>query len=52
VCVAIAEVCCIASGAPIGGCDPPQPASMAAATELLSAQRLKREILIYLAPCG
>jgi hypothetical protein len=27
----------IAPGAPIGGCDPPHPASIAAATQLLSA---------------
>jgi hypothetical protein len=36
--------------APIGGCDPPQPASNAAATQLLSAYRLKLEILMAMPP--
>ncbi len=40
------EVCIVAPGTPIGGCDPPQPASIAAATLMLSAQRLKPEIII------
>jgi hypothetical protein len=30
------QLCGIAPGAPIGGGDPPQPASIAAATQLLS----------------
>ncbi|MGC1984571.1 MAG: hypothetical protein WA668_04190 [Candidatus Cybelea sp.] len=33
----IAGACAIAPGAPSGGCDPPQPASIAAATQLVSA---------------
>ncbi|MFY9718644.1 MAG: hypothetical protein WAK16_03285 [Candidatus Cybelea sp.] len=32
-----AATCGIAFGAPIAGCDPPQPASNAAATQLVSA---------------
>jgi hypothetical protein len=40
----------IAPGAPIGGCDPPHPASNAAATQLQSALRLRPEILIALPP--
>jgi hypothetical protein len=39
-------LCAIAPGAPIGGCDPPHPASIAAATQLVSAQQAKSEILI------
>jgi hypothetical protein len=35
-CTVLAEVCCIAPGAPIGGCDPPHRASIAAAAQLLS----------------
>jgi hypothetical protein len=34
---AIAGRCCIVADAPIGGCDPPQPASNAAATQPESA---------------
>jgi hypothetical protein len=43
-------VCGIAPGAPIGGCDPPHPASIAAATQPVSAQRLKPNLLIL--PCS
>jgi hypothetical protein len=39
VCVAIGRLCGTAPGAPIGGCDPPHPASIAAATQLLTAVR-------------
>jgi hypothetical protein len=35
--VRIALFCGIAPGAPIGGCDPPQPESTAAVTQLLIA---------------
>jgi hypothetical protein len=45
-CAAIAAFCGIARGALIGGCDPPQPATIAAATQLLSAKRLRPEILM------
>jgi hypothetical protein len=31
--------CGIASGAPIGGCDPPQPASIATAAQMPSAKK-------------
>src|ERR1700722_14046147 len=41
-----AEVFGSAPGAPTGGCDPPQPASIAAAALIVSAQRLKPRILI------
>jgi hypothetical protein len=43
---AILEVCGVAPGAPIGGCDPPQPASKATATAALNAQSLKLRLLI------
>jgi hypothetical protein len=36
-CMAVARLCGIAPGAPIGGCDPPHPVSIAAATQMLSA---------------
>src|SRR5580658_3038341 len=39
-CVASAEACGIAPGAPIGGCDPPHPTSIAAATQTRNAERL------------
>jgi hypothetical protein len=42
----IAEVCGIAPGAPIGGCDPPHPDSIAAAAQLKITWRLKPGILI------
>src|SRR5580692_1589729 len=51
-CVATAGRCDIAPGAPIGGCDPPHPASMARTTQLLSAQRLKPESRIFTPPEG
>jgi hypothetical protein len=35
--IAIAEVCVVALDAPIGGCDTPHPASIATATQKLSA---------------
>jgi hypothetical protein len=35
--MAIAGLCGIAPGAPIGGCDPPQPASNATATQMQGA---------------
>jgi hypothetical protein len=35
--IAIAEVCAVALDAPIGGCDPPHPASVTTATQLVSA---------------
>jgi len=37
-------------GAPIGGCDPPHAAIIAAAAQLLNAQPLKFMLFIYLAP--
>src|SRR5580692_2874282 len=45
-----ARLCGVAPGAPIGGCDPPHPASIAAATQLVSALRLKSKLLIL--PCS
>ncbi len=48
-CVASAEACGIAPGTPIGGCEPPQPASIAAATQQISAQRIKSKGFTYLA---
>jgi hypothetical protein len=36
-CGAIAGLWGIAPGAPIGGCDPPQPASIAAAAQMYGA---------------
>jgi len=39
----------IAPGAPTGGCDPPHPASIAAAAQV-STQRLRLEFFIYLLP--
>jgi hypothetical protein len=41
--VANAVLCGIAPGAPIDGCDPPHPASIAAAAQALSAKRLNAE---------
>jgi hypothetical protein len=38
-CVAIARLCGISPGAPIGGCDAPQAVSIAAAAQLRRAQR-------------
>jgi hypothetical protein len=42
----IAARCGIAPGAPIGGCDPPQPTSIGAAKQMLSAKRLKSRLLM------
>jgi hypothetical protein len=47
-CVAIAGVCGIAPGAPIGGCDPPQAVSIATAAQALSAWRLESKFFILL----
>jgi hypothetical protein len=38
-CVAIARLCGIAPGAALGGCDPLQPASIAATAQTLSARQ-------------
>jgi hypothetical protein len=46
----VASVCGVAPRAPIGGCDPPHPASIAAATQLQSAWRLKSKFFMCLAP--
>jgi len=48
--VAIARVCGIAPGAPTGGCDPPQPGNIAAATPMVRATRPKSKLIIFLAP--
>jgi hypothetical protein len=40
----------VAPAAPIGGCDPPHPASIAAAAQIPNAYRLNSEMLICLAP--
>jgi hypothetical protein len=46
----IAAACSIALDALTGGCDPPQPASIATATQLVITQRPKPEILIAYLP--
>jgi hypothetical protein len=43
-------VCGIAPGAPIGGCDPPQPASIATATQLVSEKRPTSESYVAQPP--
>jgi hypothetical protein len=49
-CFAPVKVCGIAPGAPIGCCDPPHPANIAAATQLLSAMRPNSRGFICLVP--
>jgi hypothetical protein len=44
------SLCGIAPGAPIGGCDPPQPASIATATPQKNALWLKRECVMAMLP--
>jgi hypothetical protein len=44
--IAIVEDCVVALDAPIGGCDPSHPASIATATQPVSAQRPKAENFI------
>jgi hypothetical protein len=48
--IAIGDACLVALDALIGGCDPPQPASIATATQLVSPRRPKPEIVIPYLP--